>query len=183
MAPLIAVRGNNDTELWAARLPLTELIRVGNVFVYVIHNLAELDLDPVAAGHTRHRLRSFAPTEDRGGRGRYSVCLIREAPDRDGFKLPISVGEITVSGSAVKARIVDLSGGTADLSGGLHVWNCAPHVSCCDSALPPESTGSSDLLVRVHILRVVRGTRCCRGRCPNCGGELVARPRASLPAN
>src|SRR6202166_5352332 len=50
IAPLIAVRGNNDTEPWAAHLPVTELIRVGNVFVYVIHNLAELDIDPGAAG-------------------------------------------------------------------------------------------------------------------------------------
>ena len=40
IAPLIAVRGNNDTGPWAARLPVTELIRVGNVFVYVIHDLA-----------------------------------------------------------------------------------------------------------------------------------------------
>ena len=35
MAPLIAVRGNNDREAWAAHLPETELIRVGGVFVYV----------------------------------------------------------------------------------------------------------------------------------------------------
>src|SRR5258708_36237302 len=50
IAPLIAVRGNNDTEPWAARLPPTELIRGGNVFVYVIHKLEGLDIDPVAAG-------------------------------------------------------------------------------------------------------------------------------------
>src|SRR5580692_1847896 len=50
MAPLIAVRGNNDAAPWAERLRRTELIRVGNVFVYVIHDLAELDIDPRAAG-------------------------------------------------------------------------------------------------------------------------------------
>ena len=50
MAPLISVKGNNDTQPWAARLRETELIRVGNIFVYVIHNLAELDIDPAPAG-------------------------------------------------------------------------------------------------------------------------------------
>src|SRR6266436_2621675 len=119
MAPLIAVRGNNDTEPWAARLPLTELIRVGNVFVYVIHNLAELDLDPVAAGiRVIVSGHSHQPKIEERGEILY-VNPGSSGPRR--FKLPISVGEITVSGSAVKARIVDLSGGTADLSGGLHV--------------------------------------------------------------
>src|ERR1700722_2417266 len=50
VAPLISVRGNNDTQPWAARLRETELVRVGNIFVYVIHNLAEIDQDPGAAG-------------------------------------------------------------------------------------------------------------------------------------
>jgi hypothetical protein len=50
IAPLIAVRGNNDAQPWAASLRETELIRIGNVFAYVIHDLAELDIDPGAAG-------------------------------------------------------------------------------------------------------------------------------------
>lgn len=119
VAPLITVRGNNDTEPWAARLPLTELIRVGNVFVYVIHNLAELDIDPAAAGVrvivSGHSHKPMIEERDR---------VLYVNPGSSGprrFKLPISVGEIVVSDSAVKARIVDLFGGTVDLSGGLHV--------------------------------------------------------------
>ena len=107
MAPLIAVRGNNDTQPWAARLRPTELIRLGSVFVYVIHNLAELDIDPGAAGVkivvSGH---SHQPkVEEREG-------ILYVNPGSCGprrFKLPVSAGEITVSGSAVKARIVDLS--------------------------------------------------------------------------
>jgi putative phosphoesterase len=109
VAPLIAVRGNNDTEPWAARLPVTELIRVGNVFVYVIHNLAELDIDPAAAGVrvivSGHSHKPMIEERDK---------VLYVNPGSSGprrFKLPISVGEITVSGSAVKARIVGLSGG------------------------------------------------------------------------
>jgi hypothetical protein len=119
MAPLIAVRGNNDTEPWAARLPLTELIRVGNVFVYVIHNLAELNVDPAAAG-----IRVIVSGHSHRPKIEERREILYVNPGSSGprrFKLPISVGEITVSGSAVKARIVDLFGGTADLSGGLHV--------------------------------------------------------------
>jgi putative phosphoesterase len=107
IAPLIAVRGNNDTEQWAAHLPATELIRVGNLFVYVIHDLAELDIDPAAigvrvviSGHS-HRPK----IEERDG-----VLYVNPGscgPRR--FTLPISVGEIIVSGSGARARLVDLS--------------------------------------------------------------------------
>jgi putative phosphoesterase len=109
IAPLIAVRGNNDRETWAADLRETELIRVGNIFVYVIHNLAELDIDldavgvrVVVSGHSHKPM-----VEERDG-----ILYINPGscgPRR--FKLPISFGEITVSGSAVKARIVDIIGG------------------------------------------------------------------------
>jgi uncharacterized protein len=106
MAPLIAVRGNNDKESWGARLAETELIRIGNIFVYVIHNLEELDIDPAAidvrvvvSGH------SHKPgVEERGG-----VVYVNPGscgPRR--FRLPISVGELRVSGSAVEARTVEL---------------------------------------------------------------------------
>jgi uncharacterized protein len=107
LAPLIAVRGNNDKGPWAARLRETELIRVGNLFVYVIHDLAELDVDPGAAGvRVVVSGHSHQPKiEERSG-----ILYINPGscgPRR--FKLPISVGEITVSGSAVEARLVDLS--------------------------------------------------------------------------
>jgi uncharacterized protein len=109
IAPLIVVRGNNDTEPWAARLPVTEMIRVGNVFVYVIHNLAELDIDPGAAGVrvvvSGHSHKPMMEERD----GILYVNPGSSGPRR--FKLPISVGEIIVSGSAVSARLVDLSGG------------------------------------------------------------------------
>jgi hypothetical protein len=106
MAPLIAVRGNNDKEPWGARLAETELIRIGNIFVYIIHNLEELDIDPVAidvrvviSGH------SHKPKVER----RDGVVYVNPGscgPKR--FKLPISVGELRVSGSAVEARTVEL---------------------------------------------------------------------------
>lgn len=106
IAPLVAVRGNNDREPWTKRLPATELIRVGGVFMYVIHNLAELDIDPVAAGvRVVVSGHSHIPKiDERGG-----VLYVNPGscgPRR--FKLPISVAEIVVSETATKARIIEL---------------------------------------------------------------------------
>ena len=49
IAPTIAVRGNNDKGPWVDSLPLTKVVEVGPHFFYVLHELSDLDLDPVAA--------------------------------------------------------------------------------------------------------------------------------------
>jgi uncharacterized protein len=107
LAPLVAVRGNNDTEGWAVRLPETEMIRVGGVFVYVIHDISQLDIEPRAAlvraivsGH------SHKPKVDE----RDGVLYVNPGscgPKR--FKLPISVGELLVEGTEVRARTMELA--------------------------------------------------------------------------
>jgi putative phosphoesterase len=107
IAPVIAVRGNNDTQPWAKRLAETELIRIGNTFVYIIHNRAELDLEAHAAGaRVIVSGHSHKPSiEERGG-------ILYVNPGSCGprrFKLPISLGELIVAGNDVSARIVDLS--------------------------------------------------------------------------
>jgi putative phosphoesterase len=111
MAPLIAVRGNNDAAPWAAHLPETELIRVGNLFFYVIHNLSDLAIDLGAAGiRVVISGHSHKPRIDE----RDGVVYVNPGscgPRR--FKLPVTVGEIRVSGSAVTPRIVDLAGGAS----------------------------------------------------------------------
>jgi putative phosphoesterase len=50
IAPLVAVRGNVDTGVWAAELPPMEYVQVEDATICVIHNIAELELDPAAAG-------------------------------------------------------------------------------------------------------------------------------------
>lgn len=50
IAPVVAVRGNMDKGTWAAELAETQAVEVGEVLVYVLHNLHMLDIDPVAAG-------------------------------------------------------------------------------------------------------------------------------------
>lgn len=106
LAPVTAVRGNNDHGSWASRLRETELFQVGEIFIYAIHDLAHLDMAPIAAdvqvvvsGHS-HR-----PSVERRD-GILYVNPGSAGPRR--FKLPVSIGELTVTGSSVSARIVEL---------------------------------------------------------------------------
>jgi len=50
IAPVFAIRGNVDTEPWASSVPLTAVVELQNISVYVLHNLEQLDLNPKAAG-------------------------------------------------------------------------------------------------------------------------------------
>lgn len=49
LAPVHAVRGNMDGG-WALGLPATEVVEIGEVLLYVLHDADQLDLDPAAAG-------------------------------------------------------------------------------------------------------------------------------------
>src|SRR6516164_5844312 len=50
IAPVTAVRGNNDRAPWAQRIHETESLRFGELTLHVLHDLAELAIDPRAAG-------------------------------------------------------------------------------------------------------------------------------------
>lgn len=50
IAPVTAVRGNVDGGLWASALPETEVVEIGGMSLYLLHNIQELDLDPAAGG-------------------------------------------------------------------------------------------------------------------------------------
>ncbi|MGO9424983.1 MAG: metallophosphoesterase family protein [Steroidobacteraceae bacterium] len=106
IAPVSAVRGNNDTEPWAAHLPEAQLIDAGGVRVQVIHNLAELSLDPAAGVQVIVSGHSHRPLLER----RDGVLYVNPGsagPRR--FKLPIAIGELLIRGGAVSARIVNLT--------------------------------------------------------------------------
>jgi uncharacterized protein len=106
IAPVTAVRGNNDRGSWAEQLRETEFLRVGEVFVYVIHDIAELDIDPTAAGvRVVVSGHSHKPVVDERD-GVHYVNPGSAGPRR--FKLPIAVGELTVTGRLVSARTVEL---------------------------------------------------------------------------
>lgn len=103
IAPVHAVRGNNDRDPWAAALPLRLDLRWAGVRVHVLHDLKELELDPsaaaiqvVIAGH------SHKPAiVERGG-----VLFVNPGsagPKR--FKLPVTVGFLILADGAARGEI------------------------------------------------------------------------------
>ncbi|WP_426391837.1 metallophosphoesterase family protein [Variovorax sp. R-27] len=118
IAPLTVVRGNNDREPWADAIAETELVKFGGVHLYAIHDLAQLDIDPPAAGvRVVVSGHSHKPkVEERAG-----VLYVNPGsagPRR--FKLPISVAELVIDGASVTARVVsiDPQGGLPSTGGG-----------------------------------------------------------------
>lgn len=106
LAPVTAVRGNNDKGDWARALRETQLLRVEDVSIYVIHDLKELDIDPLSAGvQVVVSGHSHMPVVDQRG----DVLFVNPGsagPRR--FKLPITVAELLVDGASVQARILPL---------------------------------------------------------------------------
>jgi putative phosphoesterase len=106
IAPVTAVRGNNDKGSWAQRLNETELVKFGELWIYVTHDLSQHDLDLGAAGiDVVVSGHSHKPKIEK----REGVLFVNPGsagPRR--FKLPVSMAELTIDGGAVTARIIEL---------------------------------------------------------------------------
>jgi putative phosphoesterase len=106
IAPVVAVRGNNDKGPWADDLPETEVVEVAGNHFYLLHDVKELDLDPAAArfravvsGHS-HRPAS----EERGG----VLYLNPGSAGPRRFTLPVTVARVRVAGGVLSSEIVAL---------------------------------------------------------------------------
>lgn len=107
IAPLTAIRGNIDKAAWSRRLPETEVLEVGGVSIYVLHDLAQLDLKPktagfavVVSGHShipKQEIRDGVLYFNPGSAG----------PRR--FKLPVSVGRLIVENGSVRGELLSLA--------------------------------------------------------------------------
>jgi len=106
LGPVVAVRGNNDRGAWADAILEREVAQVGSVCIYMLHDLHDLDLSPVAAGfqvvvsgHTHQPL-----IEQRDG-----VLFVNPGsagPRR--FSLPVTVARLMIDGPAARAELVHL---------------------------------------------------------------------------
>jgi putative phosphoesterase len=106
IAPVFTVRGNIDRGDWAAQLPMTQLVDAGDCLFYVLHDIAELDLDPAVAGFAAvvfgHSHQPLIETRE-------GVLLLNPGsagPRR--FKLPIAVARVRVSGRRLTPQIIEL---------------------------------------------------------------------------
>jgi putative phosphoesterase len=104
LAPVFAVRGNMDRGEWAEILPLTRLVEVGEVAIYVLHDLEKLDIIPEAAGvslvvsgHTHQ------PKKERKG----DVLFLNPGsagPRR--FNKPVSLALVEVEGEELHVEMI-----------------------------------------------------------------------------
>lgn len=104
LAPVTAVRGNNDTAPWALALPETATLELAGLRIHLLHDLAALDrarlrADVVVAGHS-HRPR----IAERDGR----LEVNPGSAGRRRFSLPVSLGWLEVVDGRACARIVEL---------------------------------------------------------------------------
>jgi putative phosphoesterase len=106
LAPLRVVRGNVDTGAWARLLPMTESIEVGEVKFHMLHDIAQLDCDPAAAGFAAvvfgHSHRPLIETRD----GVLYLNPGSAGPRR--FDLPISLARVRVSGREISPELIEL---------------------------------------------------------------------------
>ncbi len=106
LAPVHAVRGNTDRADWAADLPLTLVVEVGGVLLYVLHELFTLDLDPAAAGFASVIYgHSHSPRLERQN-GVLFLNPGSAGPRR--FTLPVSLARLKVNHDSIQAELVEL---------------------------------------------------------------------------
>lgn len=107
IAPVIAVRGNNDKGAWTEAIPERETVQIEEISVHILHILKELSFNPkvagvrvVISGHSHKPM-----VEERAG-----ILFVNPGsagPRR--FKLPVSVARLHIEGAVVSARIVEIA--------------------------------------------------------------------------
>ena len=106
IAPVRAIRGNVDVQPWARELPETEVVEMGGISIYVLHNLKDLDLNPRAAGFNAVVSgHSHKPAIER----RDGVLYFNPGsagPRR--FSLPITLGRLRLDKETLRPEVIDL---------------------------------------------------------------------------
>ena len=106
VAPVFAIRGNIDTETWAQRLPAADIVEVGKLSFYVLHNIADLDLDLPTAGFAAVVYgHSHQPSLKRND-GVLYLNPGSAGPRR--FRLPVTLARVAVAGTELTPEIVEL---------------------------------------------------------------------------
>ena len=106
LAPVTAVRGNNDHGAWAEALPETATVVLGGVTVHILHDLNELAIDPASRGV---RVVVTGHTHKPACAERAGVLYVNPgSAGRRRFSLPVSAGELLVDAGRVTAQLVAL---------------------------------------------------------------------------
>jgi putative phosphoesterase len=106
IAPVVAVRGNVDTEPWAQALPETAVAEAGAATIYVLHDVNALDLNPAASGF---RIVVSGHSHKPGKTERDGVLYVNPGsagPRR--FQLPVTVARLNLEEEPLNLEFVDL---------------------------------------------------------------------------
>ncbi len=108
IAKVHPVRGNVDGGKWTDSLPFTEVVQVGQVYLYVLHDLETLDLDPAAAGfNVVISGHSHIPEiEEQNG----VIFLNPGSAGPRRFTYPITIAFLYIKGTSIETEIVELKG-------------------------------------------------------------------------
>lgn len=109
LAPVVAVRGNVDEGEWAMQLPLTQITEADGARIHVLHDLQQLDLDPLVAGF---QIVVSGHTHQPHQTKRASVLFVNPGsagPRR--FSLPITVARLDLGKAPWRVEFIDLSKG------------------------------------------------------------------------
>jgi putative phosphoesterase len=106
IARVYPVRGNVDSGKWTDNLPFTEVVKVGQAYLYILHDLNSLDLDPVAAGFNAviSGHSHISKIEERNG-----VLFLNPGsagPKR--LKYSASIAFLYINGVSIDTEIVEL---------------------------------------------------------------------------
>jgi putative phosphoesterase len=106
MAPTFSVRGNNDTQAWAASVPERQIVDAAGRQILVLHQIGDLFREPAPAGCAAvvfgHTHKPLVET-------RNDVLYVNPGsagPRR--FKLPVTVGHLRIARDGLHAEIVAL---------------------------------------------------------------------------
>ena len=106
IAPVYAVRGNTDRGRWAQALPMTQVVEVGDMHFFVIHDIGMLNLDPKAAGFNAVIYgHSHVPKEE------WQDGVLYFNPGSAGpkrFRLPICLGRMKITDGDIDVELVNL---------------------------------------------------------------------------
>ena len=106
IAPVIAIRGNNDRDAWAKKIPDVLNVQINHLKIHVIHNVNELEADPITEGFraivSGHSHKPRVLTQE----GILFINPGSAGPRR--FKLPVTVGKLLLNRGTVRVKIVNL---------------------------------------------------------------------------
>lgn len=105
LAPVTAVRGNNDRERWAASLPERRIVAQGSANILLAHDRNGLERDAVDGCDVVVTGHSHQPSVERCG-GVLYLNPGSAGPRR--FRLPVSVALLRLS-REIEAQIVELA--------------------------------------------------------------------------